>query len=123
MDRRYSGMRFYDGTRASNSASKKADDLVRRYVSNINKVRRQSENYGGSTGGRKSLDNSRTDAGMRTIQQRQTRQRDLRRVFDEEGTGRFGAKREGFIARQYDPDERQRMIDAQFGLGEEESLM
>ena len=43
-------MRFYDGTRASNNASKKADNLVRRYVSNINRARRASEDYGGSTG-------------------------------------------------------------------------
>ena len=101
MDRRYSGMRFYDGTRASDNASKKADDLVRRYMSNINRARRASENYGGSTGGRKSLDRN---TGLKVIQQRQDAQRDARDIFEKEGIGRFGARKEAYIAKQFDDE-------------------
>lgn len=96
MDRRYSGMRFYDGTRASTTQSDKADRLVRSYMTQINKSRRAAENYGGSTGGIKSLDGG---SGLKQIRARQTRQKDLRNIFKEEGTGRYGARREAFIGR------------------------
>ena len=49
MDRRYTGMRFYNGVRAAVGPKEKADKLVRSYISNINKVNRQSQDYGGST--------------------------------------------------------------------------
>ena len=107
MDRRYSGMRFYDGTPASNSRSKAADRLVRSYISNINRVRRRGENYGGSTGGVKSIDGG---TGLKQIQARQARQRDLREIFKEEGSGRFGARKESFIGRMTDPGSKEREV-------------
>jgi len=110
MDRRYSGMRFYDGTRASDNASKKADDLVRRYMSNINRARRSAENYGGSTGGRKSLDGN---TGLKVIQQRQDAQRDAREIFEKEGIGRFGARKEAYIAKQFDDELHDEMLKRQ----------
>ena len=105
-------MRFYDGTPASNSRSKAADRLVRSYMSNINRARRASENYGGSTGGRKSIDGG---SGLKQIQSRQTRQADLRQIFKDEGTGRYGARKESFIGRMTDPgsDERKALIKEQ----------
>lgn len=117
-------MRFYDGTRASTSGKDKADKLVRSYISNINKFRRMSEDYGGSTGGQQSIDGSRTAAGLKTIQQRQTRQKDLRRVFNEEGIGRFGARKESFIGRMTDPgsEEREVAIRKQKGMSDDDEF-
>ena len=92
-------MRFYDGTPVSTRGKERADKLLRRYMANINKVRRKAEDYGGGTGGRKRIDNYRAQAGLNTIRQRQSRQRDLRRIFKDEGIGRYGARRESFNAR------------------------
>ena len=122
MDRRYSGMRFYDGTRASNNRSKAADRLVRSYMSNINRARRASENYGGSTGGIKSIDGKA--GGLRQIQARQTRQGDLRQIFKEEGSGRYGARKESFIGRMTDPgsQEREVAIRKQKGMSDDDEF-
>ena len=134
MDRRYSGMRFYDGTRASNRGSKAADRLVRSYMSNINKARRKGETYGGSTGGNKSIDSARglqapgygtrISSGLRQIKQRQTRQADLREIFDSEGSGRFGARKESFIGRMTDPgsQEREVAIRKQKGMSDDDEF-
>ena len=100
-------MRFYDGAKASNRGAKAADRLVRDYISNINRARRQSEDYGGSTGGTKSLDGG---SGLRQIQTRQTRQKDLRSIFKKEGSGRFGARKESFIGRMTDPGSKEREV-------------
>ena len=112
MDRRYTGMRFYNGVRASTGSKEKAESLVRSYLSNINKVNRQSQDYGGSTGGRQSIDQN---AGLVTIGDRQSRQADARRVFDQQGIGRFGARKESWIAKQYEAEDREAMEDRQFG--------
>ena len=121
MDRRYSGMRFYDGTRASNSRSKAADRLVRSYMSNINRARRASENYGGSTGGLKSIDGG---TGLKQIQSRQARQADLRQIFQQEGSGRYGARKESFIGRMTDPgsEEREVAIRKQKGMTDDDEV-
>ena len=112
-------MRFYDGTRASNSRSKAADRLVRNYISNINRARRASENYGGSTGGLKSIDGG---TGLKQIQSRQARQADLRQIFQQEGSGRYGARKESFIGRMTDPgsEEREVAIRKQKGMTDDD---
>ena len=46
--------------------------------------------------------------------QRQARQADSRKIFDQQGTGRFGARKESWIGKQFDPEQRQAMIDKQF---------
>ena len=114
-------MRFYDGTRASNSRSKAADRLVRSYISNINKARRSGENYGGSTGGIKSIDGG---SGLKQIQSRQARQADLREIFKEEGSGRYGARKESFIGRMTDPgsEEREVAIRKQKGMSDDDEF-
>ena len=89
-------MRFYDGAKASTRGADAADRLVSNYMSNINKARRQAESYGGSTGGTKSIDGG---SGLKQIQARQERQKDVRRIFKDEGSGRFGARKESFIGR------------------------
>lgn len=114
-------MRFYDGTPASNNRSKAADRLVRSYMSNINRARRASENYGGSTGGVKSLDGG---SGLKQIQARQSRQADLRQIFKEEGSGRYGARKESFIGRMTDPgsEEREVAIRKQKGMSDDDEF-
>jgi len=112
-------MRFYNGTKASTARKDAADRLVRFYVSNVNKARRANENYGGSVGGRQSIDDRKTDRGLAVIGARQSSQADARRVFDSEGIGRFGANKESWIARQYDAEDRKAMQDRQFGRDEE----
>lgn len=112
MDRRYSGMRFYNGVKASNKTVDQREALLGRYMSNIKATARKAENYGGSTGGRKSLEGRRT--GTRVIQQRQAKQADNRKIFDQQGTGRFGARKESWIGKQFDPEQRKAMIDRQF---------
>ena len=114
-------MRFYDGTPASNSRSKAADRLVRSYISNINRVRRRGENYGGSTGGIKSIDGG---TGLKQIQARQARQADLRQIFKEEGSGRYGARKESFIGRMTDPgsEEREVAIRKQKGMSDDDEF-
>ena len=134
MDKRYSGMRFYDGTRASDKRAKAADRLLRAYMKNINQSRRNNEDYGGSTGGNKSIDSARglqspgsggrTSAGLRQIKQRQTRQSDLREIFKNEGSGRYGARKESFIGRMTDPgsEEREVAIRKQKGMSDDDEF-
>ena len=114
-------MRFYDGTPVSNNRSKAADRLVRSYMSNINRARRASENYGGSTGGVKSIDGG---SGLKQIQTRQSRQADLRQIFKEEGSGRYGARKESFIGRMTDPgsEEREVAIRKQKGMSDDDEF-
>ena len=112
MDKRYSGMRFYNGVKASTNGKEKAERLLRSYMANVRKVNRQNEDYGGSTGGIKS---AQSNQGLQVLKQRSARQADLRRIFQEEGTGRFGGRKEAWIAKQLDPDKRELMEDAQAG--------
>ena len=109
-------MRFYNGVRASVGPKERADKLVRSYISNINKVNRASQDYGGSAGGAKSISQN---AGLVTIGDRQSRQADARRVFDQQGIGRFGARKESWIARQYEAEDREAMENKQFGREDE----
>ena len=115
-------MRFYDGTRASTRRSDAADRLVRSYMSSINRSRRAAENYGGSTGGRKSTEGK--TGGLRQIQTRQTRQGDLRQIFKDEGSGRYGGRKESFIGRMTDPgsEEREVAIRKQKGMTDDDEV-
>ncbi len=110
-------MRFYNGVAVSNRSSDAAERLVNKYLSNVRKARRKSEDYGGSTGGRKTIDRN---PGLAVIRQRSSNIGDLRKVFNQEGTGRFGARKEAWIAKQYDPDVRKAMEDRQSGKDKEE---
>jgi len=118
MDRRYEQMRFYGGAKASTKQKDSRERLLSSYMSNIKKGMRDAVNYGGSTGGRKSLDGR--SAGKKIIDQRQAKQAEKRKIFNEEGAGRFGARIESWIGKQFDPEVKQAKIDKQFGRGEEE---
>jgi len=118
MDRRYTQMRFYGGGKASTKQENSRERLLSAYMSNIKKGMRDAANYGGSEGGRKSLDGR--SAGKKIIDQRQARQADNRKIFDKEGSGRFGGRLESWIAKQYDPAVKQAMIDKQFNKNEED---
>ena len=120
MDKRYSGMRFYDGAKVSTRRKDQADRLVRNYITNINRVRRASENYGGSTGGKQSTDQNRYSAGLSVLKQRQSKLKEVGSVFQQEGIGRFGARKESFIAKQFDPEARDKLIARQKGIEQEE---
>ena len=116
MDRRYEQMRFYGGGKASTKQKDSRERLLSAYMSNIKKGMRDAANYGGSTGGRKSLDGR--SAGKKVIDQRQAKQAESRKIFDQEGTGRFGARVESWIGKQFDPAVKQAKIDKQFGRGD-----
>ena len=89
-------------------------------MGNINKTKRSAEaNYGSSTGGTSSIGGS---SGLQVIKDRQKRIGELRKVFDQEGSGRFGARKEQWIAKQYDPDDRQKLLDRQSGLETDDPL-
>ena len=118
MDRRYREMRFDNGVKVSNKSVDAADALVRKYLSNVRAVNRKAADYGGSTGGIKSTDGKYT--GLRTLKDRASRQSDARRIFQSEGIGRFGARKEAWIAKQYDEEDRKSMEDRQLGREEED---
>ena len=118
MDRRYEQMRFYGGRRASTKQKEGRERLLSAYMSNIKKGMRDAANYGGSTGGRKSLDGR--SAGKKIIDQRQAKQAEKKKIFDQEGSGRFGARVEAWIGKQFDPAVKQAKIDKQFGRTEED---
>lgn len=109
-------MRFFNGTPVSRKSERQADAILKRYMRNINMSKRKA-NYGSATGGTKSISGS---SGLQVIKDRQARIGDLRKVFNQEGSGRFGARKEQWIAKQYDPEKRKEMEDAQSGLEEEE---
>lgn len=118
MDRRYEQMRFYGGRRVSTKQKEGRERLLSAYMSNIKKGMRDAANYGGSTGGRKSLEGR--SSGKRVIDQRQAKQAESRKIFDQEGTGRFGARVESWIGKQFDPAVKQAKIDKQFSKGNED---
>lgn len=121
MDKRYSGMRFYDGAKVSTKRKDQADRLVRSYITNINKVRRKAENYGGSTGGKQNTDKYRYSAGLSVLKERQSKLKEVGSVFKQEGIGRFGARKESFIAKQFDPEARDKLLARQKGIEEDEA--
>lgn len=69
--------------------------LVRRHLAKARKENHRAQNYGGSTGGRKSLDGS---GGIRILNQRTTQQAAESQVFKED-LEKYGARRALFDAR------------------------
>tara|TARA_B100001758_G_scaffold32781_1_gene23987 strand:+ start:981 stop:1343 length:363 start_codon:yes stop_codon:yes gene_type:complete len=114
-------MRFYDGAKVSTKRKDQADRLVRSYITNINRARRASENYGGSTGGKQNTDQFRYSAGLGVLKQRQSKLKEVGSVFKQEGIGRFGARKESFIAKQFDPEARDKLIARQKGIEQDET--
>lgn len=112
-------MRFYNGTPVTRKNEREADALLSRYMANARAINRRNADYGGSTGGTKSIDGG---SGLSVIKDRQARMGDLRKIFDQEGSGRFGARKEQWIAKQYDPEKRKQMRDRQSGLESEDSM-
>lgn len=103
MDKRYSQSRFYNGIKGSNDRSKQADKLVERYKSRFYEQARNAQDYGGSTGGRKSLASYQTglppskqtsNTGLNVLRERAKAIREKNRFFKEEGSGVFGGRAE-----------------------------
>ena len=98
MDRRYSQARFYNGTPATARSTNRSDSLVRNYLARARKENSVAQSYGGSTGGRSSID-SQYESG-RISKYRAEDQPDRNKVFKEEGTGVYGARRVKYESRQ-----------------------
>lgn len=98
MDRRYNQARFYNGTPATSRGSNRSESLVRDYLARARKQNSIDQSYGGSTGGRSSIDNQ-YESG-RVSKYRSDDQPDRNKVFKEEGTGVYGARRVKYESRQ-----------------------
>ncbi len=95
MDRRYNQARFYNGTPATDRSVNKSDSLVRSYLAKARKQNASDQSYGGSTGGRSSISSAQSVA-----QQRASETPDRNKVFKEEGSGVYGARRAKYESRQ-----------------------
>ena len=95
MDRRYKQARFYNGTPATDRSVNKSDSLVRSYLARARKQNATDQSYGGSTGGRSSISTAQSVA-----QQRAAETPDRNKVFKEEGSGVYGARRAKYESRQ-----------------------
>ena len=87
MDRRYKQARFYNGTPATDRSVNKSDSLVRSYLARARKQNATDQSYGGSTGGRSSISTAQSVAHRN-------------KVFKEEGSGVYGARRSKYESRQ-----------------------
>ena len=97
MDRRYTQARFYNGTPATARGVNKSDSLVRSYLARARKENSTGQSYGGSTGGRSSIDANR---GLEILRERSSEQSERNKVFKEEGSGIYGARRAKYESRQ-----------------------
>lgn len=97
MDRRYKNLRSWGGVRASDKSSKAADRLVSQYLARARRENRFAADYGGSTGG---LKNASGQAGLQVMRERTARQAELRKIFDTEGRGQFGARAAAWDAKK-----------------------
>ena len=94
MDRRYKESRFYNNVKASNEGQERAERLLDMYKSRFNAENKKAQTYGGSTGGRKSTEQWRGEYGKRILAERAAKQKEVRKIFDIEGRGEYGARKE-----------------------------
>lgn len=97
MDRRYKNMRTWDGVPASRRSSEGAERLVSAYLARARRDSHFASDYGGSTGGRSSAE---TNSGLRALKSRGEQQNELRKIFDEEGRGQYGARAAAWQAKK-----------------------
>lgn len=111
MDRRYKESRFYNNVKVSNKGVEGAERLLGQYKRRVNAENRKAQNYGGSTGGTKSID---PRFGKKVLDERAAEQRAKRKIFDIEGRGEYGARKT--FGREYvqarDPDWKPGSTDA-----------
>ena len=91
MDRRYKESRFYNNVKASNEGQERAERLLNMYKSRFNAEYKKAQTYGGSTGGTKSTDPA---FGRKVLAERSAKQKEQRKIFDIEGRGEYGARKE-----------------------------
>ena len=94
MDRRYKESRFYNNVKASNNGQERAERLLNMYKSRFNAEYKKAQTYGGSTGGRKSTEQWRGEYGKRILGERAAKQKEQGKIFDIEGRGEYGARKE-----------------------------
>jgi hypothetical protein len=87
MDRRYKEFRFYNGTRASGGRNERSDALVRSYLARARRENNASKDFGGSTGGTKSI-----GGGFAVAQKRNDDMKNAREIFRTEGSGDLGGR-------------------------------
>ena len=74
-------------------------ELVRKHLAKARRANHHAQNYGGSTGGRKSIDSG---SGISVLNRRSAEQAAESQVFKDD-LDQYGAKREAWEARKY-PD-------------------
>lgn len=89
MDRRYSANRFYNGSRANTDARNQSEALVRSHLARAKQQAGFAQSYGGSTGGRSSMDGS---PGLNTLLTRNEILKNERETFRQAGSGALGAR-------------------------------
>lgn len=87
MDRRYRESRFYNGTRASKKQSAQSERIVDAYLEQARRENFASQNYGGSTGGIKSI-----GSGDALLASRSQDIKNAREIFRAEGSGALGGR-------------------------------
>ncbi len=119
MDRRYKESRFYNNVKASNNGQERAERLLNMYKSRCNAEYKKAQTYGGSTGGRKSTEQWRGEYGKIILGERAAKQKEQRKIFDIEGRGEYGARKEfGKVYTQArNPDWKPDSTDTDPGLG------
>ena len=76
---------------------KKVSPLVKKYLAKARKINSASQSYGGSTGGRKSIDRG---SGLSILGQRSAEQASKKAVFSKLGSGDLGGRSESWRARK-----------------------
>jgi hypothetical protein len=94
MDRRYEQSRFYNNVKASKDSQDEAERLLNMYKSRFNAESKKAQTYGGSTGGRKSTEQWRGEYAKRVLSERAAKQKEQSKIFDIEGRGEYGARKE-----------------------------
>lgn len=102
MDRRYAQTRFYNGAPARESPGARREALVRRYLGEARQQAHRSQSYGGSTGGAASAGGAA--AAGEVQRSRGDLVKDARKVFQEQGSGRLGARTNLEVVRGFRPD-------------------
>ncbi len=77
--------------------NRKTDGLVRKYLAAARTANANAQSYGGSTGGRKSID---TGSGLSVLNRRSAEAADKKKVFEKLGSGEYGGRAASWEARR-----------------------
>lgn len=77
--------------------NRKTDGLVRKYLAEARLANANAQSYGGSTGGRKSID---MGTGLNILNRRSAEAADKKKVFEKLGSGEYGGRAASWEARR-----------------------